>query len=72
MSLQYTTVSATPHSQDLSTAIEVVTTRPTSTMLTTAVDPGILLGYFNSSTGQVELFISDQNGRRWLPITFNG
>lgn len=72
MSLDYTTISTSFHAQDLSTAIEITAVPPPTTLLSVATNPGRLLGYLNPATGKIELYMADQNGLRWLPVTFNG
>lgn len=72
MALDRTTISAIPHSQDTSTAIDVVIERPSTALFSEAIDPGRLLGYYNTTTGQIELYISDHNGLRWLPVALKG
>lgn len=69
MSLQHTSISAIPHSQDYSTAIEVMPNLPPTTYLTNAESPGRLIGYYDGQSGSVLLYIAGPTGRRWLPIS---
>lgn len=72
MAINNPEITAIDHGLDLSTAIEVLTTRPDTTALDANVNPGRLLGYYNAGTDAVELYVSDLNGLRWIPVTFNG
>jgi len=72
MAIESPSVTAIEHSSDTSTAIEVVSTRPALGLLDIPTNPGRLLGYYNASSDVVELYVADQNGRRWIPVLFNG
>jgi hypothetical protein len=72
MAINNPEITAIEHALDTSTAIEVSLERPPSTVLDTPVISGRLLGYYDSSADAVSLYVSDQNGLRWLPVTFNG
>jgi hypothetical protein len=68
MAIEQNYVTAIQHSQDTSTAIEVVSVAPDLTTLSANVNPGRLLGYYNSSTDSVQLYVADANGLRWVPV----
>lgn len=72
MAINKPEITAVEHSSLTDTAIEITTTQPTDTILSTAVNPGKLLGYYSAALDTVQLYVSDRNGLRWLPVTFNG
>jgi len=68
MAIESNYITAVQHSEDTSTAIEIVSTPPNLTTLSANVDPGRLLGYYNSSTDSIQLYVADGNGLRWIPV----
>lgn len=62
-------LSAQPIEQNQDVAIEILTDRPTSgAYLTTPVTPNKLVGYYDSLTDYVELYVVDNTGYRYLKI----
>jgi hypothetical protein len=50
-------------------SMEIVTTRPSLTeILAVARQPGQLIGFYNGSTGLVELYTVDFSGIRYLKV----
>lgn len=72
MAINKPEITAVDHSTVTDTAIEITETIPTTALLSPAVNPGRLLGYYSAAYDTVQLYISDRNGLRWLPVTFNG
>lgn len=68
MSLTSNYVTAIEHSQDTSTAIEIVNTQPSTAALLPTVNPGKIIGYYNSTTDSIQLYVADGNGLRYVPV----
>jgi len=69
MAINNPEISSINHADDLSTAIEVVDERPSNITLEVAVNPGRLIGYYNAGNDAIELYVADQNGLRWIPVS---
>lgn len=61
-------ITAIDHSQDTSTAIEILNTPPSGAALLPAVNPGRIVGYYNSVTDSIQLYVADGNGLRYVPV----
>ena len=58
-----------PVSSVRDTVIEIVPYRPSVyATLETPVVPGQIVGYFNTRTGFVELFVGSATGERWIEV----
>lgn len=56
--------------QNTLVAIEMLLARPNvNQILSTAVSPNTLYGYYNASSDRVELYITDYNGQRYLRVS---
>jgi len=71
MAINNPEITAIDHGEDLSTAIDILTSRPSISVLAVAVNPGRLIGYYNAGNDAVELYVADQNGLRWIPVSNN-
>lgn len=71
MAIESNYITAIQHSEDTSTAIEIFD-EPVS--ITTSIDPlipGRIVGYYNSSTDRIQLYVADANGLRYIPVKLN-
>jgi hypothetical protein len=69
MAINRTSISSQDIRNNTDIAVELLATRPTiGEYLDTPVTPGILCAFINTSTGYVELYLTDPTGRRYLPI----
>lgn len=58
-----------PISENTDVTIELLTVRPDpGAYMATAVKPNRLVGYYDSFTDSVELYISDNSGHRYMKI----
>lgn len=49
-------------------AIEMVSVRPTNAYYEEAGTPNVLVGYYDSATDVVELYVRDASGHRFLKL----
>jgi hypothetical protein len=68
MAIETNYISAIPHSQDTSTAIEIFDTPPLSQASSVGLIPNKLIGYYNSQNDRIQLYVADQNGLRYIPV----
>ena len=69
MAINNAQFSAQPIEQNQDVAIELMVTRPdTAAYLTTPETPNKLVGYYDAFADQVELYVLDNTGRRYLKI----
>jgi len=70
MAINPSQLGATPTDSNYDITIELLTTRPNAgAYLTTAVTPNKLVGYYDAIQDQVELYIVDNTGYRYLRIS---
>lgn len=70
MAINPSQLGATPTDANYDVTIELLTTRPDSrAYLTTPVTPNKLVGYYDAVQDQVELYIVDNTGYRYLRIS---
>lgn len=69
MAINRSSISAQPIRENADVAIEMKATRPdTSVFFASPVAPNILSGYYDAFTDQVELYIIDPTGNRYVRI----
>jgi hypothetical protein len=69
MAINRTSLSSQSIQTNTDSVIEIVYTRPdVNSVLQTPEVPGKLLGFYNGSTGFVELYVIDKSGLRYLPV----
>lgn len=70
MAINPSQLGATPIDANYDVTIELLATRPDSrAYLTTPVTPNKLVGYYDAVQDQVELYIVDNTGYRYLRIS---
>ena len=69
MAINRSSLSAQDIATNYDVAIELVTTRPdVNEVLTTAVAPGVMVGFYNNALGVVELYVTDPSGLRYIRV----
>lgn len=69
MAINRSFISTQDITQNTSVVIQLVSSRPdVNAFLQTPVEPNILMGYYDPTRGVVELYVTDQAGRRYLRV----
>ena len=69
MAINRTSLSAQSIKQDVDITIQLLSTLPDTTKyLDTPVTPNIMVGYYNDITDTVQLYVTDQTGRRYIKV----
>lgn len=69
MPINRSSISAQPIKENTDVAIQMTATRPdTGAFFSSPVAPNILSGYYDSFTDQVELYIIDPSGNRYVRV----
>ena len=69
MAINRSSLSAQDIATNYDVAIELMTTRPdVNEVLTTAVAPGVMVGFYNNALGVVELYVTDPSGLRYIRV----
>ena len=69
MAINRTSITAQDITQNYSFAIKLLTTRPdTNAIQNPTVEPNIMAGFYDSTRNVVELYVTDQTGRRYLKV----
>lgn len=69
MGINRTSISSVEIRDNTDTAIRVTNTKPdTGEYLDTPVQPNMLIGYYNTSTNLVELYVTSRNGYRYYKV----
>ncbi len=69
MAINRTSFSAQSIKQNFDITIELLETMPdTAKYLDIPVTPNIMVGYYNDITDTVQLYVTDQNGRRYIKV----
>lgn len=71
MAIESNYVTAVQHSEDTSTAIEVFDQPVSIAASDVPLIPGRIVGYYNSSTDRIQLYVADANGLRYIPVKLN-
>ena len=70
MGINRSSFSAEPLSQNTDVTIRLVSARPnTAETLEVPVQPNILTGFYNDATDEMELYISDFAGLRYIKVS---
>lgn len=69
MAINPTQLSSTPITENFDVAIEFLASRPSTTAYQSTPDtPNKLVGYYDSVTDYVELYVVDKTGYRYLRV----
>ena len=69
MAINRSSISAQDISQNYSVSIRLATTRPDVTAyLDVPVEPNVMVGFYNANLRVVELYVTDQAGRRYIRV----
>ena len=69
MGINRTSFSAQDITQNYNVAIKMVSTKPDTTeYMDTAVEPNVMVGFYNDTTNSVELYVADASGHRYIKV----
>lgn len=72
MAINRSSISTQSITENNDIAINMLTFPPDRTSIETYLDPpvtpNILHGFYNDATGEVQLYVTDAQGRRYVPI----
>jgi hypothetical protein len=69
MAINRTSLSAQSISENYDVAIQILAARPdVNTALETPVTPNVMVGFYNSSRGVVELYVTSASGLRYIKV----
>ena len=69
MAINRSSIASTPLNQATDVAIQMLATKPdVNEVLTTLVEPNVLVGYYNGYTKRVELYVTNAAGNRYLRV----